>query len=159
MKFFRKRSGFTLIELLVVILILAILMAIALPLYLRAVKDSERQTCRSNMQTIAIACQAYKVRNPAHLYPLTGPGVLDLAALPLPIPGDAELSVDLQAVPICPNHDTTVVGLSYSGTENTDGTITISCNCSDGAAATFHNALGTPNVDGGVGFTPGLDSR
>ena len=59
MKCFRKRSGFTLIELLVVILILAILMAIALPLYLRAVKDSERQTCRSNMQTIAIACQAY----------------------------------------------------------------------------------------------------
>jgi prepilin-type N-terminal cleavage/methylation domain-containing protein len=84
MKCLRKRSGFTLIELLVVILILAILMAIALPLYLRAVRDSERQTCRSNMQTIAVACQAYKVRNPVHLYPGdpgSGGGALDLSLL------------------------------------------------------------------------------
>src|SRR5512135_905452 len=65
----KRNKGFTLIELLVVILILAVLMAIALPLYLRAVKDSEKQTCRSNMQTIANALQAYRVRSASHLYP------------------------------------------------------------------------------------------
>src|SRR5215468_8161298 len=53
-----KKSGFTLIELLVVVLILAILMAVALPLYLNAVADSSRKTCRANMQTIANAVQA-----------------------------------------------------------------------------------------------------
>jgi type IV pilus assembly protein PilA len=63
-----RTKGFTLIELLVVILILAILMAIALPLYLRAVRDSNRQTCRSNMQTVANAEQAYKVRSSGHAY-------------------------------------------------------------------------------------------
>lgn len=157
MKCFRKRSGFTLIELLVVILILAILMAIALPLYLRAVKDSERQTCRSNMQTIAIACQAYKVRNPTHLYP----GAIDSTAqllvlgdLLIPFPDDP--SVDLQALPICPTHDTTAIGDSYAGAQNIDGTITITCASSDGGALTFHNAPGNPPRPG---FTPGANSK
>lgn len=51
-------QGFTLMELLVVVLILAILMAVALPLYLRAAEDSARKVCRANMQTIANAVQA-----------------------------------------------------------------------------------------------------
>jgi type IV pilus assembly protein PilA len=60
----RRRAGaFSLVELLVVIIILAILMAVAVALYLRAVRDSQRQTCRTNMQSIAQACQAYKVRS------------------------------------------------------------------------------------------------
>jgi len=158
MKCFRKRSGFTLIELLVVILILAILMAIALPLYLRAVKDSERQTCRSNMQTIAIACQAYKVRNPTHLYPGTIDSTaqaLSLPALLVPFPDDP--SLDLQALPICPNHDVTTLLDSYAGYQNLDGTITIYCISSDGGAATFHNQPGSNPTYGG--FTPGADSK
>src|SRR5437660_5894199 len=63
-----KRKGFTLIELLIVILILAILMAVALPLYLAAVTDSEVKTCRANMQTIANAEAAYKTANSTHTY-------------------------------------------------------------------------------------------
>ena len=51
------RRGFTLIELLVVVLILSILMSIALPLYLSAEADSEKKTCRSNLQTIAKCCR------------------------------------------------------------------------------------------------------
>src|SRR5580698_7078706 len=58
----RKKRGFTLIELLVVVLILSILMAVALPLYLSAVADSQRKVCRANMQTIANAAQAARVR-------------------------------------------------------------------------------------------------
>jgi prepilin-type N-terminal cleavage/methylation domain-containing protein len=40
----KNKRGFTLIELLVTVLILAILMAIALPLYLQAIADSERKS-------------------------------------------------------------------------------------------------------------------
>lgn len=64
----RKARGFTLIELLVVVLILAILMAVALPAYLGAVADSEKKTCRANLQTIANAVQAHKVRLRATSY-------------------------------------------------------------------------------------------
>jgi prepilin-type N-terminal cleavage/methylation domain-containing protein len=161
MKCLRKRSGFTLIELLVVILILAILMAIALPLYLRAVRDSERQTCRSNMQTIAVACQAYKVRNPVHLYPGdpgSGGGALDLSLLVNANPSSIGETADLQALPRCPA-DTTPGSPDYAGVQNADGTITISCICDDGggvgAVAGFHNQPGA----NGAGFTPGMDSQ
>ena len=60
--------GFTLVELLVVVLILAILMAVALPFYLSAVRNSERGTARTNMQTIATAEQALRASASDHSY-------------------------------------------------------------------------------------------
>src|ERR1041385_8822910 len=82
----RKRQGFTLIELLIVILILAILMAVALPLYLAAVSDSQIKTCRANMQTIANAEQAWKTSNSAHTYTTTL----------------SDLNANLGSTPVCP---------------------------------------------------------
>ena len=90
----RRKRGFTLIELLVVVLILAILMAVALPLYLSAVQDSERKTCRANLQTIANAVQAYRVKNRLADYSTITVAVLVGASL------------DLQATPICPTNGT-----------------------------------------------------
>lgn len=58
----KNRRAFTLVELLVVVLILAILMAVALPLYLGAIASSERGAARANMQTIANANQSYKLQ-------------------------------------------------------------------------------------------------
>jgi len=57
-----------LVELLIVTLIMAILMAVALPLYLGAVGDAQVKTCRANMQTIANAEQAYKLYDARHHY-------------------------------------------------------------------------------------------
>src|SRR5438445_7430525 len=88
------RRGFTLIELLVVVLILSILMAVALPLYLSAVADSQKKTCRANMQTIANAVQAARVKNVAANYSAFA-GSVSTTAEP-----------DLQAVPVCPNGGT-----------------------------------------------------
>ena len=88
----RTRKGFTLIELLVVVLILAILMAVALPLYLSAVADSQRKVCRANMQTIANAVQAARVKTVAADYGALITAGVTTASLP-----------DLQAVPVCPN--------------------------------------------------------
>ena len=141
MKLFRGRTGFTLIDLLVVILILAVLMAIALPLYLRAVRDSERQTCRSNMQTIANAEQAYRVRSAGHQYvPATG-STSDLSLLI----GTAE---DLQALPQCPSDTDPAATDDYSVEVLEDnGLITgirVTCN------------RDTANHGG---FTPGVDSQ
>ena len=56
-----RRSAFTLVELLTVVLILAILMAVALPLYLNAITESARRTTRSNMNMLINVEQAYRV--------------------------------------------------------------------------------------------------
>src|SRR5438105_12488291 len=96
-----RRKGFTLIELLIVILVLAILMAVALPLYLAAVADSQVKTCRANMQTIANAEAAWKTNDTTHTFTTTL----------------SKLNVNLLATPVCPSGGTYSV-LIGSGTAN-----------------------------------------
>jgi len=86
----RPKRGFTLIELLVVVLILAVLMAVSIPLYLSAVADSQKKTCRSNMQTIANAVHAARVKSQAP----------DFSGFVGPVSSANE--PDLLNVPICP---------------------------------------------------------
>ena len=119
----RNRKGFTLIELLVVVLILAILMAVALPLYLSAVADSQKKTCRANMQTIANAVAAARVKS----------GAVDFTSL---IAGGVTIGnvPDLAAVPVCPN-----AGV-YSLVAGTGGATSFKVSC------TIHSTF-EPGVD------------
>jgi type IV pilus assembly protein PilA len=127
----KSRKGFTLIELLIVILVLAILMAVALPLYLAAVSDSQVKTCRSNMQTIANAEAAYKTQSSTHVYTT----VL------------SDLNSNLGAAPVCPSggsYSITIAGTG-GGTSNGNavpaGGLIVSC------SATGHGTF-APGVDG-----------
>jgi type IV pilus assembly protein PilA len=135
-------KGFTLVELLVVILILAILMAVALPLYLGAVSDSQKKTCRANMQTIANACQAYRTRSATHSYPAH---LSDLTT-------DGQ---DLQALPKCPSHP----GDNYKYYVNDNNQIAIACPGHAGEP----DPAGDSGSDSGSGddhgqFVPGKDA-
>src|SRR5438045_2608634 len=96
-----RRRGFTLIELLIVILVLAILMAVALPLYLAAVSDSQVKTCRANMQTISNAEAAWKTSDTSHTY------TTNLS----------NLNTNLGATPVCPSGGAYSVTIG-SGTAN-----------------------------------------
>ena len=93
----KPNSGFTLIELLVVILILATLMATALPLYLQATAYSQTRTCRENMRTLGNAVQSDYFRNNRSGYGFyfSAGGKVTLAKVP-----------DLQAIPTCPSGGT-----------------------------------------------------
>jgi prepilin-type N-terminal cleavage/methylation domain-containing protein len=55
----KKQGGFTLIELMVVVLIIAILVAIAVPVFSSARESAWRRTCQSNLRTIDGAVQTY----------------------------------------------------------------------------------------------------
>ena len=58
-KFIHKSKGFTLIELMIVILIIAILVGIAIPVYLAAQANARRRTCQANLRTIDGAINTY----------------------------------------------------------------------------------------------------
>jgi type IV pilus assembly protein PilA len=104
----KRKSAFTLIELLVTVLILAILMAVALPLYLSAVSDAQRKTCRANMQTIANAVQAKRVKTVAADYASVISGGVNATNLP-----------DLPAAPICPSAGSYTLENGVGGTSAT----------------------------------------
>ena len=133
-----RRKGFTLIELLIVILVLAILMAVALPLYLGAVSDAQLKTCRANMQTIANAEAAYKTSSSGHLYTTT----LD------------NLNANLGATPKCPSGGTYTVVIS-------DGTAAMTPNVGAGPVPTggiiIKCSSAAPNAHGV--FAPGMDNE
>lgn len=102
----KNQRGFTLVELLVVVLILAILMAVALPLYLGAITDASKKACRANMQSICNAAQAWKVRTRA----------ADFTTMAM-----TDLSADLGATPVCPSGGTYT--LVTTATANVDGSL------------------------------------
>ena len=126
----RNRKGFTLIELLVVVLILAILMAVAMPLYLSAVSDAQKKTCRANMQTIANAVQAARIKSGAADYGTLITGGVAIATLP-----------DLTAVPVCPN-----AGAYSLANGSSASTATFQVKCAYGTGAGAHGKF-EPGVD------------
>jgi len=116
--------------LLVVILILSTLMAIALPLYLSAMTDAAKKTCRANMHDITSAATAWRSRTQA----------VDFTALTL-----SSLSVDMGSVPICPNGGT--YAIQVTGTIQDEN---------GNAVAIPTGALGvTCSYPGHYGFIPG----
>jgi type IV pilus assembly protein PilA len=126
-----KRKGFTLIELLIVILVLAILMAVALPLYLAAVSDAQVKTCRANMQTIANAEAAWKTQDVTHTYTTTL----------------TNLNANLGATPVCPS------GGAYTVTISTGASV------SNGKTVPAGGLLVACSATGHGTFAPGIDSQ
>jgi len=107
----RRRYGFTLVELMVAMFILAVLMTVALPLFVSAVDDSEVKACRANQQSIADAVQAKRVREIASNYSAAIAG------------GVAVLRPDLGTV-VCPEGGEYSIG---NGSSGDSGSFKVSC--------------------------------
>ena len=97
----RRHNGFTLMEALVILIIVAIGMAVSIPLFVSAISASGASQCRANLQAIANAEEQYKIKTSGHSY---------TTAL-------TNLVGDFPVVPSCPN------GGTYSATIS-DGTAT-----------------------------------
>ncbi len=113
------------------ILVLAILMAVALPLYLAAVSDSQVKTCRANMQTIANAEAAFKTQDTSHTY---------TTAL-------SDLGANLGQTPVCPSGGTYSVAIAASGAT------------SNGKSVPVGGLIISCSVSGHGTFAPGVDSQ
>ncbi|MCP4708859.1 MAG: prepilin-type N-terminal cleavage/methylation domain-containing protein [Planctomycetes bacterium] len=65
-----KKRAFTLIELLIVVAIIGILAAIAVPNFLNAQVRAKIARVRSDMRSIAVACDSYRLDNNAFPWPI-----------------------------------------------------------------------------------------
>ena len=67
----KKEEGFTLIELVIVIAIIGILMAIAIPNYMKARQAAAVSATKANLRNLATALELYMAANNKSIYPDT----------------------------------------------------------------------------------------
>jgi prepilin-type N-terminal cleavage/methylation domain-containing protein len=59
----RNRAGFTLIEIMIVVLIIAILLGIAMPNFLKSRESSRAKTCQANLRQICTSKEQWAMEN------------------------------------------------------------------------------------------------
>ena len=110
----KARHGFTLVEIMIVVLIIGILLAIAVPNFIRARESSRSKSCVSNLKQIDSAKEQWAMDNKK-------------------VTGDVPLTTDLYGVtkyvkstPACPSNGTytiAAIGTSPSCSIGANGTV------------------------------------
>ena len=127
-KFARKaRRAFTLVEIMIVVLIIGILLAIAIPNFIRARESSRAKSCQANLKQIDSSTEQYLMDNKTTTYPA-------LTAL---------APTYLKSAPACP-----------SGGTYTIGSATANPTCSIGGTAGAYNAHTLPGTAAAAPVVP-----
>lgn len=113
----KNNSGFSLVELIVVVAIMAVLVGILAPAYLRYVEKTRTQTCYWNMDNVVREVQLRAFSDPEFMEELTAEAGNDADGEVL----DYIETTDI-AVPTCPSHGT--YSMIFDASE---GTITMKC--------------------------------
>lgn len=93
----RAIKAFTLVEIMIVVAIIGIIIAIAVPAFLRARENSRGQACQENLSKIDGAKEQYALE-----FKLSNDSAIDMAALTNPN-GCADGEGYLKKVPACPS--------------------------------------------------------
>lgn len=99
-KLFRKaRHGFTLVEIMIVVLIIGILLAIAVPNFMKARESSRTKACQSNLRQIDSAKEQYAMDNRL-AEGAAAPAMTDLVGT----------DKYIKSTPLCPSSGTYTIG-------------------------------------------------
>ncbi len=141
-KFMKSKKGFTLVELMIVVVIMAILVAVAVPIFSAVTKNARVKTCAANRREIVSQVTNYAMAQQANLegkFSITSDGKTGAitgntmsATLP-----DGSIKLLFQTLPFCP------AGGAYDvqcgkGTGEEAGSVTVTVTCDGGTDAGEH---------------------
>ena len=141
-KFMKNKKGFTLVELMIVVVIMAILVAVAVPIFSAVTKNARIKTCAANRREIVSQVNGFLMGNidgKQHTaegsYTITSDGskAIEVTA---GTSTDSAYTKEMfeglfQAVPYCPASGTYTVTISSDDNEGINvstATVTVSCN-------------------------------
>ena len=118
----RRKGGFTLIEIMIVVLIIAVLLAIAIPNFLRARETSRAKACCANMRQIETAKEQWAMDTKAAAD--ATPTAANLV--------DEYIKGTADTLPLCPSSGTYTIG---------DMSTRPTCDGSGSAAGTYDDHI------------------
>lgn len=101
----RRRKGFTLVEIMIVVLIIGVLLAIAIPNFMKARDASRTKACVSNLKQISTAKEQWAMDTKAGS--ADTPGIADLCGATLYIKVEPKCPADKNAGSYAPNNMST----------------------------------------------------
>ena len=144
-KFLKSKKGFTLVELMIVVVIMAILVAVAVPIYSAVTANSKKKTCAANMRELSEQVSNYcsgSMTATTYMLPEGESGTIVISSdgdkgsfVSGTGPFDAELMGNLfNSLPYCPGGGTYNITLTGLGSD-TVPKLTITCDYNDGEHA------------------------
>jgi type II secretion system protein G len=112
----RKATGFTLVEIMIVVLIIGILLAIAVPNFVKARESSRAKACVANLKQIDSADQQFAMDNKLSAANWTSSAPTLTAGSLLPSTSDTSgESGYIRALPVCPSGGAYAIPTSITG--------------------------------------------
>ncbi len=147
-KFMKSKKGFTLVELMIVVVIMAILVVVAVPIYNSVTDNAREKTCLDNQRQLISS-----VGNIFMMKGISGTGTMTVTCTAgdnpeMTIAGlnafagsavtEAEIKGAFQTVPVCGDEANTLVATVSENTTGGTATVTTACKLPGGTVNSDH---------------------